>query len=293
MGCASSVQCHPMISHLSPITALLNGAAAAGLNLALAAVANRRRMVTRGGAVAGFLLGTLLILFGGWFSWFEMGAFFLSSSLLSRVGRSRKSAFSAMFEKGDNRDAAQVAANGGVGLAAAFGYALTGNVAFLAAVAAAFAESNADTWATELGVLSRRPPVSIIGGRPVEPGMSGGVSAQGLLAAVAGSALVALVYVAGDSVANGFFLNGAIVIRGLVIAACGAFGSIIDSFLGATVQLLYRDRNTGRVTEHRTNSEGIANERIRGIRGIDNDVVNLVSCAAAAIIAGFVSTLTR
>jgi len=280
-----------MFGHLSP--AIVNDAAAIGLNLALAAVAYSRKMVTRGGAAAGFLLGALLVLFGGWFSWLEMGAFFLSSSLLSRVGRRRKVAFSAMYEKGDNRDAAQVAANGGVGLAAAIGFALTGNAAYLAAAAAAFAESNADTWATELGVLSRRAPVSIIGGKPVEPGMSGGVSAQGLLAAVAGSTIVAIVYAAGELVASGFSLQGATVVRGLIVAACGALGSIIDSFLGATVQLLYRDRISGRLTERRTDSQGIPNERIRGFRGIDNDMVNLMSCAAAAIIAGFVSALTR
>ncbi|HFE64799.1 MAG TPA: DUF92 domain-containing protein, partial [Caldithrix sp.] len=41
-------------------------------------------------------------------------AFFVTSSLLSKIGRSRKVQFDLIFEKGDRRDAGQVFANGGV-----------------------------------------------------------------------------------------------------------------------------------------------------------------------------------
>ena len=54
----------------------------------------------------------------------------------------------------------------------------------------AIASANADTWATELGVLSRTPPRLITTGKPVAPGTSGGVTWYGTVAALAGSAFI-------------------------------------------------------------------------------------------------------
>ena len=51
---------------------------------------------------------------------------------------------------------------------------------------------NADTWATELGVLSRTPPRLITSGKVVERGTSGGVSLAGTLAALGGAAVIGL-----------------------------------------------------------------------------------------------------
>ena len=89
------------------------------------------------------------------------------------------------------RDLGQALANGGAAavFAAAFGLAVTPHIRDLwqAAMLGALAAVTADTWATELGVLSRRPPVMITTGKPAVPGRSGAVSTGGTLAAAAGA----------------------------------------------------------------------------------------------------------
>ena len=52
---------------------------------------------------------------------------------------------------------------------------------------------NADTWATELGVLNPSRPRRITNGQPVDPGTSGGISLYGTLASLGGAALIGLV----------------------------------------------------------------------------------------------------
>ena len=63
--------------------------------------------------------------------------------------------------------------------------ALVWRTPFEAAFAGAIAAASADTWATEIGTLSPANPVSIATLRPVQTGMSGGVSILGIAASAA------------------------------------------------------------------------------------------------------------
>ena len=138
--------------------------------------------------------------------------------------------------------------------------------AFLGAFAAAIAEAEADTAASSIGMLSARPPVSIVTFTPVPPGLSGGVTALGIVSSLAFSSLIAVLYM-------GTF--GCVIPELLTIAAAGFLGSLFDSFLGATVQVHYR-KEDGTLTEKSLDS-GKALERARGIPFLDNDIVNLLS----------------
>ena len=263
---------------------------AIGLNAAVALAALWRHSVSRSGSVAGLLVGSAILYAGGFFIWGMLMLFFVSASVISRVGRTVKAQLASMHEKGGERDAIQVLANGGAGLVGSILFAATGEPAFAVAAAGGFAAANADTWAGELGVLSRVPPRSIVTRRELTPGTSGGVTRAGTLASVAGSALIAVwfalwVWVQG---APGAGLSHTALLL-LIITAAGAVGSLIDSLLGATVQALYRTED-GALTERRRNG-ATDNVLIRGIPAVTNDVVNLVSTTAGAAVAGVLTAI--
>jgi uncharacterized protein (TIGR00297 family) len=258
------------------------------VNAVMAAAAFWRRAVDAGGAAAGLVIGTLVFAAGGPFFWLVLGAFFLSSTALGRIGRKGRERTQGIVEKGNTRDFLQVLANGGAAAVLALLYRLTGDPAFAVAFAAAFASSNADTWASEVGVLSRRPPVSILSFRPVPAGISGGVSAAGTAASLAGSLFIALIFSAVQELAartaGGMTppgdRAGFLALAGIV-AAAGFFGSLVDSLLGASVQALYTAQETGALTERQW-SGAQRNTLVRGLAIVTNDVVNLASSAAAA-----------
>ena len=144
-------------------------------------LARWRRALSRSGMVGALLVGTLTFGLGGWRWGILLGVFFVSSSLLSHFKEAEKKAVSEKFDKGHERDFAQALANGGVGALVAVAATLWPWGGWLPFFVGVMATVNADTWATELGTLSRRPPRLISSGRIVEPGTSGGVSSFGTL----------------------------------------------------------------------------------------------------------------
>jgi uncharacterized protein (TIGR00297 family) len=231
----------------------------------VAAAAYWRRALTLEGAVAATVVGTVTFGRGGKRSAAMLLAFFVSSSMLSRL-RERQEQTGLAQEKGARRDAWQVLANGGA--ATAF-LLLRSRGGFAGGIAAA----GADTWATEIGLLARARPRLITTWRRVEPGTSGGVTVPGLWGSLGGAAVVGL--------ASGSR-------RGLWLAVfTGVFGSLLDSVLGATVQALYRCRVCGALSESEKHC-GLAGVRVRGCEGVNNDVVNGVSTTASAALGAWI-----
>jgi len=221
---------------MSAILQLLIGFSCA---LIIAVAAKRAGSLNRSGLWAAAALGTVVMGLGG-FGWaVVLMGFFISSSLLSRIFRGQKSALEEDYHKGGERDAGQVFANGG---AAAFFVLLhlllpespLPSLGFSAALAAA----NADTWATELGVLSPAMPRRITNMEIVARGTSGAVTFTGTLAALCGSAFIAMLAVLFWPGEPALTLSTAL--RWLaLIAFAGLFGSLIDSLLGASLQAIY------------------------------------------------------
>jgi len=252
------------------------------LALVIALTAFRVGSLSRSGAWGALLTGTLIFGLGGWQWAVLLVGFFVSSSLLTRLFGRRKAALDEKFEKGGRRDLAQVLANGGVAAAfAALHFVLPDAAWTWSAFAASLAAVNADTWATELGVLDPSRPRLITNGRPVERGTSGGVSAFGLLAASGGAAFIAgLATLFPPAGLPGSLLGFAL------LTLAGLTGALVDSLLGATLQAIYHCPRCAKETEkHPLHTCGSATERLRGLRWLNNDLVNL-SCALSAALIG-------
>ncbi|HEY3675613.1 MAG TPA: DUF92 domain-containing protein [Candidatus Tumulicola sp.] len=245
---------------------------------AVAAGAWRARALTPDGAVAAWLVGSATFGAGGWPAAVVLFAFFIPSALLSRIGSARKHALADAGKHGP-RDARQVFANGGVAAVCAL-LASHGGAVFAAAFAGAFAAAAADTWATEIGVLSPQRPRSILTLRPVATGLSGGISAAGTGASIAGAAVVALC-----ASATGVAPFAPVVLAGIA-------GSLADSAIGAALQALRWCPQCERACETNPHVCGSPTYLHRGIAWMDNDAVNLAATLGGASIAGLLFLAT-
>jgi uncharacterized protein (TIGR00297 family) len=249
------------------------------LSTVIAIVGVRTRALTVSGGIAAIVVGTATLGFGGGAVAAAVIGFFLSGSVLSRVGGERARTARAMAQKGSTRDAVQVFANGGVGAACSLCAALwpVAAPAWVAAAVGSLIAVSADTWSTEIGVLSKAPPRSIVNGRIVAPGTSGGVSMLGYAASVAGGAAIgalASLFAPSRPVLS-WLVGGAIV---------GLIGATIDSLLGASVQSAWRCDACGESCESGRHQCGAATRRVRGVAWIDNDAVNALTAAAGGVL---------
>lgn len=276
------------------------------LSGAIGLLAYRRDALTSSGVAGAMLVGTLIFGFGGWTWGLTLIAFFVSSSLLSHYRRAEKEAVAEQFDKNERRDLGQVLANGGLGallaLAVYFlvdlaGQARAGHPLYVYLTVAYFgvmATVNADTWATELGVLASERPRLITTGRPVAPGTSGGITRYGTLAALAGAAFIgvaAFVLIQLASLAT----RGELLLADLSIVAiaamAGLVGSLFDSLLGASVQRIYWCDHCEKETERQVHGCGGRTRPLRGWSWINNDMVNLLSSLVGGLLAGSLGLL--
>ncbi len=254
------------------------------LSLAISWLAWRGKALSAQGAIGAWLMGGLVFGVGGWGAAAVLLAFFLSSSLLSRGFAQRKRALSSLVLKGAQRDAMQVFANGGFGtlcllLSLWFPNSSLPYVAFCGS----FAAANADTWATELGVLSPQPPRLLTNGKVVERGVSGGVTLFGLLASLLGAMLI-------GGVATIFVEDKVSTLTAVSLA--GLLGSLFDSWLGASFQAVYFCPLCNKQTErHPEHSCGSPTHLLRGLAWLDNDGVNFACTLLGGIVAMGISQL--
>jgi uncharacterized protein (TIGR00297 family) len=254
---------------LAPLSNFDVGAVASA---AVAVVAYRARSLDAGGAVAAFAVGTATYGALGPQGAAVLLAFFVTSVAFSRMGKTRKEKAFVDIGKTGPRDAAQVLANGGVAAICAL-LALWVDARYAVAFAGAFAAATADTWGTEIGSLARLQPRSILTRKPVATGISGGVTALGLLAEFAGALLIALV---------AHLLRPHVL---LPVACAGIAGALLDSVLGATLQSLRWCPNCKRPTEREPHTCGANTSHLRGLSWFGNDAVNFTATLAAAALA--------
>jgi uncharacterized protein (TIGR00297 family) len=182
-------------------------------------------IVNRGGALGGFLVGTLIYASLGPQGFAILALFVLGGSLLTRLGYSRKRRAGTAEAGGGRRGARNALANAGVALVCALLAALTSSQALTAAFVASLGAAFADTAESEVGQLYGRAPRLITTLRTVPPGTDGAVSLPGTLAGLAAAGLTA---------ALGFGLGLVEEPALLPLAALAAFlGTMVDSLVGA------------------------------------------------------------
>jgi uncharacterized protein (TIGR00297 family) len=250
------------------------------LSTLIAALAFWRGSLSFSGVIGAIIVGTAVFAAGGVVWGVLLVAFFVSSSILSHYKARAKEPLAEKFQKGHRRDVGQVLANGGWGALLALAVAIRPEPVLFVAFVGAMATVNADTWATELGVLSRQPPRLVTNGRVVAVGTSGGVTPLGTFAAIAGALAIGVLASLGmsfaaDPVAD---LSGYDLLLGaLLFAAAGLAGSLFDSLLGATVQAIYYCDFDQKETESAVHRCGNGTRLIRGWRWLDNDWVNFMA----------------
>ncbi len=249
------------------------------------------KFLNNSGATATFLLGITIFGIGGLVWTVPLLTFYLLSSILSKLGRKRKAKFDLVFEKGSQRDAGQVYANGGVAWVIMIAYSLTNEPAYFFAYLGTLAAVQSDTWATEIGTMWPNPTARLITTmKRVPVGTSGGVSFPGTLGAFAGALLICASAVL---MQVGWLLDYGIVKSFLLIGFSGLLASLVDSFFGATVQAQYYDPVREKVTErtHSFQSDGtiVENKLLKGNHYINNDVVNLLCALSGCALAYYFS----
>ena len=261
-------------------------------SLAIGVTALRQRALTRSGAAAAVLVGTLLYALGSlvWFA--VLVAFFASSSAFTFWKKRARSEAEEAYEKSGTRDAGQVFANGLPGAILCALNAAWPDPLWLAAYLGVMAAVTADTWATELGGLSRALPRQILTGQPVPAGTSGGVTWLGTLAGGAGACFIGAcaagcLYLVPEPGMSAAPANLAGLGRLAAAAAIGGIaGSAADSLLGATLQRMYRCEVCGRTVERREHC-GTPTLPAGGLPWMNNDAVNVLS----SLVGGAIATL--
>jgi uncharacterized protein (TIGR00297 family) len=245
-----------------------------GLSFLVAFLAYKKHSLSKSGFITATLLGTIIYGFGTYVVWGALILFFISSSLLTKLHEKK------VKDASSGRNYIQVLSNGFVAAMFSVFFYFTSNELFMVAAIISIASCNSDTWASEIGVLSKGKTYSILTFKEVPKGVSGGVSKLGTLASFLGALFIGIsfIFLYGSS---SMFNNSKIWTYFSVITLGGFIGCLIDSYMGILVQAKYKGEKTGKYTE----KGFLENEKViltSGLAWITNDAVNFIS--------GFIST---
>ncbi len=257
---------------------------------AFGVVSIKLRIVTISGLIAGFIVGYLVWLLGGWPWFIIILSFHLSAAFFTKFKYKRKAKEGLAQEKGGARPWPNVMANGGFPMicaifngifvfSAIFGFLDLFLCGFLGGVAT----MTADTIATETGLLSKTKPRLVTHFKKVvEHGTSGGITLLGELGALIGTLIV-------GGFACIFAITGVLVSNFtwqllIITIISGMLGCLVDSFTGATIQGIFQCNVCGKITEKAKHC-GEKSTHLRGMRLFENNVNNFLASAAGGLIA--------
>lgn len=161
------------------------------VNTVLALIGYAMKSVDVSGLIGGWVLGAIILVFGGWQLYLVLLAFFVIGTAMTKVGYRRKAKIGLAQEKGGRRGASHAFSN--VGVAAIFALLTASDARFWYAAVAALATAAADTTASEVGQLIGRRTFLPLTLKPVPVGTEGAISLEGTLAGLIAGLLVAIV----------------------------------------------------------------------------------------------------
>ncbi|MCS7135802.1 MAG: DUF92 domain-containing protein [Nitrososphaerota archaeon] len=240
--------------------------------------------VDPGGLISSFVVGYTIYIFGDKLFFVPLLIFYVIAGLMTKLRYEEKRLKGAAEEKLGARGWKNVLANGGVATVIVCIAAYNNNMLrpeLLAAYLGAISTAYADTLATEIGLLYPREPRLITNMKTVPAGMPGAVSPYGtaaqLLSAFTIVPATVLFLPIGDKLTAIFNLLAIVLISSFL-------GSTFDSIIGATAQAVYRCKLCGKITEKKVHC-GAEAQLLRGIKYVDNNVVNLIATIIGAAIA--------
>lgn len=191
-----------------------------------AALAYQLGMVSRGGALGGFVVAASIYGGLGWRGFVVLALFVVGGSALTRLGYRLKERSGTAESGGGRRGARNALANAGVAVVCAGFAALTPYPeAFAAAFVASLGAAFADTAESEVGQLYSGTPRLITTLAEVPPGMDGAISFSGTLAGIGAAGLTAWL-----GFALGLVQEPS---AALVVAVAAFLGTVVDSLIGA------------------------------------------------------------
>lgn len=242
----------------------------------LSAVALWKNALTRRGLILAWALCVVIVFCGGLSCYLALASTFLFTVLAGKIsGSIGREVGQALHRKTGRRDGVQVFCNVAIGSLMLALRSVTGLELFLWAFGGAMAASLGDSMASELGVLSPSAPRDICTMKPVEKGLSGGVTVLGLVCSALGAAVVAAICSFGRSRGVAMFS---------AITAAGFIAALADSLMGSLAQAKYCCPVCGAVTEKPVHC-GAEGNVIKGFAFINNDVVNFLNNCIGALAA--------
>lgn len=253
-------------------------------SLAIAAALRIFKVIKMSAAILLFFMLFALTYFGGIRALISVLSVFLILIITDFIlGKKTKSVTESINKKTGSRGFVQLAVNCLPALAIIVFGALLKLDMSVAVFFSSIAESVADSMASDVGVLSRMPPKSIIGFKPIQRGMSGGVSLLGTAVSAGVSLYAGVIY---------YMLYEKSIVS-VIIIFCSAFsGTLIDSILGALLQAKYLCVVCGKYTEKKIHCNAYT-KHCGGLERLDNCAVNLISNISSCVISLLTIILCR
>jgi uncharacterized protein (TIGR00297 family) len=204
------------------------------VNLVLALVTYFTSLISKSGAIGGFVVGTIIFISTGWQGYLVLVTFFVLGTAVTKVKYKEKAKKGIAQEDQGRRGAKHAIANCAAALILGIVALLQGSDVdkhmFLAGFVGAFATALSDTASSEIGQAYGKTTILLTTLHRVPPGTEGAVSIEGTLAGIAASLVIALVGLLGALIAGW---------QGLLIIVIAAFiGNTLESIIGSTIEKL-------------------------------------------------------